>query len=78
MVFRFTVTNNRESVELGTRTRRITAKELVDSRSEVFMHAAGRMNIVSPHRPVPLTDVPFPESILGRRFEDEIEKIPRG
>jgi len=67
-----------ESVELPTRTGWLAAEELADPRSEMLVHAAGRMEMVSPHRSVPLADVPLPKTIIGRRFKDEVEKVPRG
>lgn len=56
----------------------MTAEEFADPRSKMLVHAARRMEMVSPHRPVPFTYVPFFETVLGWRFEDELEKIPRG
>lgn len=55
----------------------MTAEEFVDPRSKKLMHTAGDVEMVSPHGPVPFTDVPFFETVLGRRFEDEPEKVPR-
>ena len=59
-------------------TNWVTAEEFVDPCSKELMHATGRMEMVGPHGPVPLADVPLFETVLGRRFEDELEKVPRG
>ena len=64
------------SVGLSTCTDRVTTEEFVDPRSNELMHTAGGMDVVSPHRSVPLADVPLFKTVLGRRFEDELEKLP--
>ena len=56
----------------------MTAEEFADPCSKELMHAAGRMEMVSPHRSIPLADVPLFKTVVGRRFEDELEKVPRG
>ena len=67
-----------ESVKLRTRVSRITAEELVDPRSEVFVHTASGMEVVSPYGAIPLADVPLLKTVLRRRFENEVKKVARG
>jgi len=54
----------------------MTTKEFVDPRSKVLMHTAGWVDVISPHGSVPLAEVRFFKTVLGRRFEDELEKVP--
>ena len=72
------ITWKSQSAELVTGGRWMTAEEFVDPCSKELVYTTGRMDIVGPHRTIPLTNVPFLEAVIGRCFGDELEKIPRG
>jgi len=55
----------------------MTAKEFIDKRGKELVHTVSWVEMVSPHRPVSLADVPLFKAVLGRRFEDEREEVPR-
>ena len=63
-----------ESVKLRIHIGRTAVEKLIDPRSKVFMHAAGWVEMVSPHGPIPLADIPLLETVLGRRSENAVKK----